>query len=82
MSDLTFQREEAHDGSVYYDVMTPRKPEAVGNIYLLEPGHQNKRCTPGQWMYEQEDDCCSLSAQDLLCIANKVMELTLETQNG
>ena len=77
-SDITFHREELQDGDHYYDVLVPHKPEAVGNIYLLHEGHKNPRHEAGQWMYAQEDDCCSLSSDDLICILNKLLELNLE----
>ena len=78
MSDLTFHREELQDGDCFYDVMVPDKPESIGNIYLLNSHHSHTRNKPGQWMYEQEDSCVSLSSDDIICILNKLLELNLE----
>lgn len=82
ISDITFHRENVQDGTWYYDVLVPGHKEliSIGNIYLLYASHKNPRHKAGQWMYEQEDSCCSLSAQDLLLIANKLMDLTLEKE--
>jgi len=80
MSDLIFKREECSHakGQYYYDVLAPWH----GGFHTIGDLHQHGRGgaggDPGPWMYGQEDDCASLSVQDLFAIASKLLELNLD----
>ena len=84
MSNIVFKLEECSHakGSYFYDVLVPGLSPGefytIGDLYPYPRGGVPIK----EWKYGQEDDCCSLSADELICIAGKLLELNLKEKEN